>query len=73
MMPWEPLDRDVLQALRDGQALCPECLGHKHRVVLISRDFLGDREKRIALFCNACGGTGLEGNVADEQRAKGSR
>ncbi len=68
MMPWEPLDGDVLQALRDGQALCPECLGHKHRVVLISRDFLGDRERRVALRCDTCGGTGLEGGRATTQR-----
>jgi hypothetical protein len=67
MMPWEPLDRDVLQALRDGQALCPECLGHKHRVVLITRDFLGDRERRVAYRCTICGGTGLEGGCATTQ------
>ena len=55
------LPADVLEALRDGANLCPECLGHKAIELTAFPDFRGDWEYVFTECCKKCGGTGLDG------------
>jgi hypothetical protein len=53
------LDKNVLEALRNGRNLCDQCYGRKYLENIAAPDFPGDKDYRW-IKCSKCNGTGLE-------------
>jgi hypothetical protein len=54
------LSPDVLEALHNGENLCPRCLGRKYIKHTAFADFIGDRDRVWLEKCTKCKGSGLD-------------